>query len=108
MFNPPSVEVGDVVDLSVFFPAGTFDIEMNFYSISNVEAVEDTGAVLNGLEFYKIGDGATIDIFIRFDYKFPCFEGGAPLDGFKFGNNFAGEIKCHGKKQFGRSYPKNP
>jgi hypothetical protein len=79
---------------------------MNFYSVSNVEAIEDTCAILNSLKFYKVGDGPAIDIFIRFNNEFPCFEGSTTLDGFKFGNNFACEIKCHGKKQFGRSYHK--
>ena len=65
---------------------------MNFNGVSDVETIEDTCTVLNGLEFYKVGDGPAIDIFIRLYNEFPCFEGSATLDGFKFGYNFAGQL----------------
>ena len=57
MLNSPGIKVGDVIDLAIFFPTGTFDVELNFYGISYIETIDDARPVLYGLELDKIGDG---------------------------------------------------
>jgi len=56
---------------------------MHFYRVSYVETINNRSPVLNRLELYKIGDGTAVDVFVGFNNKFPCFEGGTALDPIK-------------------------
>jgi hypothetical protein len=74
---------------------------MYLNSVTCVKTINDAGPVLYGLELDKIGDGAAIDVFVCFNNKFPCFEGGAALNRFKFGHKFTGKIESHKINCFG-------
>ena len=74
---------------------------MDFYRVSYVKTINNRRPVLYGLELHKIGDGAAVDVFVGFNIKFPCFEGGTALNGFKFGHKFTGKIESHKNNCFG-------